>query len=274
MPVATKRPSTLAKMLAEYHAVDTSVKAQEEWAKGVSDHKDTFKKLVIVQSKWELALRRHFRDLARNRVNKMVNWTQYQVDSIKAYDYVVNLDDYDFTDEQDLLSQIMIDYIGQSMALGIGKANDVYVHSGLSPTSESVQKAARERSAKLVTQITESTRNRIQQSITTSLQIGETVPEAQDRLAGIIDDPGRAETIARTETRNSYVDGSNQVALETGATEWTWDPSSAPCELCQENVDAGTIPIDEDFPNGMDPHPNCLCGDPIYGYGNSESGDG
>lgn len=266
----TRPKSVSDKQLAEYHRLDVKVKAAEGWGKTAEAHKATFKKLLLAQSKFELALKKHFKDLAK-RSTDMVNWAQYHVDLIKAYDYVANLDDLEFTNEQDLLLQIMQAYVLEGMALGVDFSNDAYVVSGLSPTSAEVQKAALTRSSKLVTQITEGTRAKVQQSIATSFTLGETVDDAKNRLADLLDDPSRAETIARTEIRNSYADGANQAAIDAGATTKAWDPSSNPCELCLANVDDGTIGIDEDFTNGDDPHPNCLCGAPVFGgFGEGE----
>jgi hypothetical protein len=73
----------------------------------------------------------------------------------------------------------------------------------------------------------------------------------------------RAGMIAQTEANDAYVAGRRAMADEMGMEEKAWDPDGECCaEVCQPNVDAGWIPIDDDFPSG-DPeptaHPNCDC---------------
>ena len=72
----------------------------------------------------------------------------------------------------------------------------------------------------------------------------------------------RAQMIAQTEVNDAYNYGRRQLADAAGMDEKAWDPDGEACEVCMENVDAGWIPIDEDFPSGDDgptAHPNCDC---------------
>ncbi len=76
----------------------------------------------------------------------------------------------------------------------------------------------------------------------------------------------RADLIARTEVTNANSAGalaSYQEARDAGVElrkEWLLGPN--PCEVCQENADAGPIDLDDEFPSGdMHPaaHPRCEC---------------
>jgi len=72
----------------------------------------------------------------------------------------------------------------------------------------------------------------------------------------------RASMIAQTEVNDAYNFGRRQIADEAGMDEKAWDPDGEACDVCLENVDAGWIPIDDDFPSGADgptAHPNCDC---------------
>lgn len=73
----------------------------------------------------------------------------------------------------------------------------------------------------------------------------------------------RADMIAQTEANDAYNWGRIELATEAGFEEKAWDPDGEACEeICQPNVDAGWIGIDEDFPSGDDApsaHPNCDC---------------
>jgi len=73
----------------------------------------------------------------------------------------------------------------------------------------------------------------------------------------------RAGLIAQTEVNDAYSDARQQTAIDLGYDEKQWDPDGEACPECQENADAGWIPIDEEFPSGDDAptaHPNCDCG--------------
>lgn len=133
--------------------------------------------------------------------------------------------------------------------------------------SERAVTAARERAAELVTDITDSTRTMLRDLIVNGLSdnIG-----LEEIAASIVSSTGfsqeRADLIARTEV----ADANSQAALEgyRGAAEagvqvqkeWLLGPN--PCEVCQENAEAGPIDLDDDFPSGDDAppaHPNCEC---------------
>jgi hypothetical protein len=276
--------SVLDKLHQRYFTYDQALKASEDWSERTKKN-PSFKKLISVQSKFELALRKHWRSQSNN-TDQFVNWSAYAIANVTSKtaakitvtnddgsSYISAIDSSAFVSESALLLAIMEEYILQGMGLGVTDANDIYVDSGLSITSEAIQKYAIDESSKLVTQITDTTRARIQQAVATSIKLGEPIAQATARVSNVIDDPNRSEMIARTETRNSYVDGQNTVAKSTGATMKEWDPSSDPCELCQENVDDGQISIDDDFTNGDEPHPNCLCGAPVFIYPNSDDSD-
>jgi hypothetical protein len=72
----------------------------------------------------------------------------------------------------------------------------------------------------------------------------------------------RAGMIAQTEVNDAYNRGRMATAIMAGFDQKAWDPDGDACPICLDNVDAGWIGIDEDFPSG-DPaptaHPNCDC---------------
>ena len=75
----------------------------------------------------------------------------------------------------------------------------------------------------------------------------------------------RANTIARTEMRLANSNGTVDAWKESGrvATKaWSTAEDDKVEQLCQENADAGDIPLDAAFPSGDDAppaHPNCRC---------------
>jgi HK97 family phage portal protein len=73
----------------------------------------------------------------------------------------------------------------------------------------------------------------------------------------------RALRIARTETINAYGAGALEGYKQSGVVAGKyWMPDSDACQLCLDNVAAGTIALNKDFPSGHDAptaHPNCEC---------------
>lgn len=72
----------------------------------------------------------------------------------------------------------------------------------------------------------------------------------------------RAGMIAQTESNDAYNWGRVELASSAGFEEKAWDPDGNACPVCLDNVDAGWIGIDEEFPSGDDAptaHPNCDC---------------
>lgn len=298
-------PNVAQSLVDRYVAADVAVKATEEWADHYHENEPVFQKLLKNQSKFELALRRHLRDVSKTKLDLLVNWPAYAMLSVKqAADnkkqaapeisiagqlVVATADSLVYLDEKALLLAILEEFILNGISLGAEAAQAEYVDVGLTATSEAIQQAALEHSAELVGKtigpdgtlidnpkseyaITNTMRNDIKQSIDTSLSLGENVDQATKRVAKSINNPARAEMIARTESRNSYVRGVDLVARTGGAITWKWNPSGSPCDLCEDNVNVGVISVFEDFPNGLYPHPNCLCSDPIYGYPSGSGG--
>jgi hypothetical protein len=72
----------------------------------------------------------------------------------------------------------------------------------------------------------------------------------------------RAGMIAQTEVNDAYNRGRMYTAVQAGFDQKAWDPDGEACPICIENVDAGWIGIDDEFPSGdLAPtaHPNCDC---------------
>ena len=112
-------------------------------------------------------------------------------------------------------------------------------------------------------QITESTREFIRGDVTTAIDEG----WSNDRLATALEDAygfseDRAMMIARTETSIAAKEGAMEGYRASGVVEgkvWLTADDDLVEEDCQENADEGTIALDDDFPNGDNPHPNCRC---------------
>ncbi len=80
-----------------------------------------------------------------------------------------------------------------------------------------VQLEARKYSAGLVKEITERTRSAIRSSIDASIELGEDIEAATKRVDKIVNNPARAATIAKTESVNSWGNGTLRFGKQTGA---------------------------------------------------------
>lgn len=115
--------------------------------------------------------------------------------------------------------------------------------------------------------IDQTTRDMVRETIASGLADNDgsdaIIAELQDSYAFSSE---RAEMISRTEIANANsqaaLDG-YQIAAEAGVSlKKQWILGQDPCDICQENADAGAIDLDDDFPSGDDTspaHPNCEC---------------
>jgi len=97
-------------------------------------------------------------------------------------------------------------------------------------------------------------------ALATGFRSGESLAKMTERVAGVIDDPSQALTIATTEMSRA----TNQSAMNSyqnaglGSVQWF---GIDPCPICAEN-DGEIVALGDDFPSGdSEPpaHPNCLC---------------
>ena len=115
--------------------------------------------------------------------------------------------------------------------------------------------------------ITDTTRNMIRDLIEKTLKGDDGWQSIADALEeDFAFSPSRADTIARTEVAFANAAGASEArasAVDLGINlgkRWILGPD--PCEICQENADAGVIDNDDDFPSGDDDvpaHPKCEC---------------
>ena len=122
---------------------------------------------------------------------------------------------------------------------------------------------AQKRAALLVKGINDETREQMRGIIEYAIKEKRGVPGLSRDLRNQISNMSkvRSKMIARTETcdalESAFMDRAKDMKI-TGK-EWV---VTDPCPICEENGNAGVIPIDKPFPSGdMRPpaHPNCRC---------------
>lgn len=265
---------------AEYELehLDRAVFAAEDWAKNYQKDPETFGQLIKAEARIARIMRRYFREL-RDRVESFIDWQKYhQVNAAVTVD--VLLKDGPVGLEDQIIFNVLYDEVAKTVGIGATAGERIYQKPlGLSQTSEVIQQKAKDIVANLVGKkydehgnlidnpkseyrISDQTRKDINESIRTSIGLSEDQQQAVERLRDTVNDPKRAELIARTEAVNAYQGGMHEMAIKSGAVAHEWQDLGASDE-CADNSDAGVIPIDEAFPSGdTDPpaHPNCRCG--------------
>jgi SPP1 gp7 family putative phage head morphogenesis protein len=123
---------------------------------------------------------------------------------------------------------------------------------------------ANSRAAELVTQISGTTRDGLRALVARSLEDGLNPQQLKKAIqADGLFSPERASMIARTELAKSHIQGTLTGWKASGLVAgYRWICDTAPCPECQDNAEAGTVEIGEDFPSGDDgppAHPNCEC---------------
>lgn len=123
---------------------------------------------------------------------------------------------------------------------------------------------AETQAAQLVTGIDETTIDRIASAIAQGIEEQLGAPGTGRLIRAEMDDmsTSRALTIASTEVNRAMSTATIEKLKDLEIEYKQWILDADPCEICQENADAGPIPVDEDFPSGDDTtpaHPNCRC---------------
>jgi len=145
---------------------------------------------------------------------------------------------------------------------GRTKTTDMPIyHEG--PPMRQAMSYAQKHTATLVKGINNETREQMRGVITQAIKQKRGIPGLSRDIQSQISSMGKARSvmIARTETadalQNAFMDRAKDMNI-TGK-EWV---VTDPCPICEENGNAGVIPIDKPFPSGdMRPpaHPNCRC---------------
>lgn len=124
----------------------------------------------------------------------------------------------------------------------------------------------RERGAELVKGLTETSRERLRTTLTEGVEKGWSVDKlkAEVRDSSAFDED-RARVIARTELAKAHVDGNVTGWRESGLVEGKRSilgDLHEQADECDDCVEAGVVPLDEDFEPGLSfppYHPNCVC---------------
>lgn len=108
--------------------------------------------------------------------------------------------------------------------------------------------------------MTDTSIDRIGNTIAEGLASGDSYEATGKAVREMIADSNRADMIADTEYARANTEASMSTYRELEVEKKQFMAEADACPECQENEDAGDIPLDEEFPNGDVPvHPNCRC---------------
>ena len=261
--------ATRSELLSARSQLYEVIRASEEWDKSYKKDRATFKRLVENESSLNTAVSEYLYGLSQRAVS-YVDWSKLPIIAADRGP-VLNNDDPAWRQEMARLTALILDLIIEQAQTGADAGEAFYAAlSGLDLRS-AILTYARNHTAQLVSQVTETSRDLIRESVRQSIAMGEDAPTAIERLTKVINNPVRAEMIAQTESVNAYQGGLATYATATGAQTKTWDGLVGACKIC-EPVIGQTINIDEQFvlangdqvdhPAG---HPRCRCS-LIYNY--------
>ncbi len=122
-------------------------------------------------------------------------------------------------------------------------------------------KYAQARSAELLKDFAQTTPEMLRATISQAIEKGWSGGRLRDELReNYAFSPARALTIARTETAIARRRGGTISAKAAGAASKHWRVENPDTDAaCLNNQAARWIGVDDEFPEGDSPHPNCIC---------------
>jgi hypothetical protein len=273
---------------AEAIQLTALIRASEDWSSEYTKDPATHVKLLRSEARLQVELTKYFRDIAADIV-KYIRWQGYlnqlpqTLDEQKLnfnVDVIVQdipVDKYDGT-----FIKVVFQEMAILTAVGSQAGENIYrVPLGIQSTDAVIQQLTTEHIANLVGKkvlkdgsivdnpkatyrISDKTRNDIAQSIKTSLNIGDDIQAATERLQKTVMglNNNRAKVIAQTESVNAYTQGLLEFADQSQAVGKEWQDAGA-VDVCADYAGEGPVPIDYMFGGELDgpaAHPRCKCG--------------
>lgn len=226
-------------------------------------NKDHFRKLITTSVKLEKRLKKYFKE-SLERIPKKIDWAYYFE---KTQKYAVYEKNISWQDEILLLQVAVEGQLDEMLGIGISDAfGDVNIPADFTVQDTEAIKFLKQYTLQLATDITNTTANRVKQSVLRSITLGENQAEATKRLSKIINNPKRAAMIAHTETVRAYTEGKLLTAERVGAQYKVWrDGQKGACAICSK-LNGIAIPVNKEFAllsggsvKGSPAHPNCRC---------------
>ncbi|MFI2837557.1 phage minor head protein [Mycolicibacterium sp. PDY-3] len=238
-----------------------AIRASEEWTPSYKRHQDTFIPLLHYEAELERQTAEYLAGLAQ-RASQYVDWDLVPEPIKAASTPLANKTDEVWQGEAIDLTKAVIDAITLLTVTGAQFGELEYgIDMGVTPLTDWILIAAREHTAGLVSQVTDTNRKLIQEAIKQGVARGEDQTAIATRIRKVINSPVRAEMIAQTEAVNAYQSGLMNFGIETGAKRKVYEALAGACKICAP-IDGETVDIGDEFSNGVDhppSHPRCRC---------------
>lgn len=237
------------------------IRASEEWTPSYNRHPETFKALLRYEAELDNNMSEYLAGLAE-RAPQYVDWTSVPEPIKAASSPLANKDDAVWAGEAVDMTKAVIDALTMLTVTGAQFGELEYgITLGVDSLTDWILTAAREHTAGLVTQVTDTNRKLIQEAIKKGIALGEDRDAMVARIRKVVNNPVRAEMIAQTESVSAYQSGLLNFGLETGAKRKVYEALAGACQICAP-LDGETVDIDKSFSNGVDhppSHPRCRC---------------
>jgi hypothetical protein len=264
------------------------IRSREDWSSEYAKDPKTHAKLLRSEARLQVQLTKYFRDVANDAV-KYIHWQPYLNQRSQAqtldkqplnYNIEVIVQDVPEDKYDGTFIKIVFEELALMTALGAMAGENIYgIPLGIQSTDAIIQELTTEHVASLVGKkvlkdgsivdnpkasyrISDKMRKDIAQSIKTSLNLGEDIQAATDRLKKTISNPNRAKLIAQTESVNAYQAGLTEFGKQSGAVGKEWQDVGA-VDMCRVYAELGPVPFDYDYDgNGLQGpalHPRCRC---------------
>lgn len=278
----------------ELEKLDQVLIASENWSQLYSKTPDIHAKVIKAEAKLLRQCRGFFNDIA-SKAASFIDKDEYEKAleiakaakkadrlAVTAANVNVIITDDPLDDSAGAFINLTLKTVTVATALGAQSGQELYQKlQSMSTLDDAIKDVALNQVAGLVGMkvtddgivpnpnakynILDTVRDDIRSSIQTSIDNGEDIASASDRLQDVISDPERSTLIAQTETVNSFGAGLDKYGEESDAVGHEWEDVGAD-DVCSDNTDLGPIPFDQNFEdsNGDDirgptAHPRCRC---------------
>lgn len=238
-----------------------AIRASEEWTQSYKRHQDVFRALLKHEAELERQTAEYLAGLAQ-RAPEYVDWDLVPEPIKAASTPLANKSDEVWQGEAIDMTKAIIEALTMLTATGAHFGELEYgIDLGVTSLTDWIMTAAREHTAGLVSQVTDTNRKLIQEAIKKGIALGEDRDAMVARIRKVINNPVRAEMIAQTESVTAYQSGILNFGLQTGAKRKVYEALAGACKICAP-LDGEVVDIDKPFSNGVDhppSHVRCRC---------------
>ena len=257
--------SRQTRLLNAHVELTAAIRTGEQWEQSYTSAPKSFRLLVRQEAELQASSNEYLIGL-NDRVPALVDWSEAKLRPLTAA-AVPPANSEQWKEEQRLLMAAIAGHLLELYAIGGQAGEELYgIPLGITTLNEAFIAGADRYTAGLVSQVTDTTRRKIQIAIRQSIEQGEDIDASIARIRQLVANPIRAEMIAQTEAVTGYQAGLDLFAVESGAESSTWDALLNACHLCRP-VDGITVAIGKDFTLGNGEkkkrppgHVKCRCG--------------